>query len=270
VTLDVAIRFPATALDSYASFQRFRETSRDLLDDRYRREQSLATRQKSLELDGTCAVCLRVTRFLSQSAGGEATPDGARVPHWREEQHCGCAFSLNSRKRALLHRALPQLGFSGWCPTAVLGEDQGLTGLLSSINAEATAWPRMSAATDRTASRIPADDGQYSLVLSADHLHCVPLLDFALAELARVLMSGGLLLFTVPFHVDSETTLTDFARVPRRNMIPSFVKDPVHQIGWDILDRMEAAGFEDCTAECYWSEEFGYLGTYNMVFAGAR
>ncbi len=109
------------------------------------------------------------------------------------------------------------------------------------------------------------------MLLCPDHLHHVPALDAALGEAARVLCPGGALLFTVPFHADADATASDLARLPRRSgVLPAFSAEPVHRIGWDILERVRGAGFVDCAAHCYWSEELGYLGPFNMIFLATR
>jgi SAM-dependent methyltransferase len=270
------MRFPSTGLDSFEAFRRFRESRADYLDDCYRREQSLATVAPSVTVTGTCALCLQVTQFVSHTAGGERTVDGRAVPNWREQQSCGCDDRLNSRERAVLQYALaqyalPALGSPAWYRTALLGPAPGLFRRLTRLGAAPVLWPRLNAGHAASAVALPAKDAGVSLVLCSDHLHCVPQLDAALAELARVLAPGGLLLFTVPFHANSRDTLSDLTRVPRRNgRMPTLMAEPVHQIGWNILDRLSAAGFEDCLAHCYWSEELGYLGPANMLFAASR
>jgi SAM-dependent methyltransferase len=254
------VRFPAVAVESPEGFRRFREGSRDLLDERYRREQALGTAGRVVELDGTCAVCLRVTRFRSITAGGEATADGRRVPNWREQQLCGCALGLNCRERAVLHRALAHVQAAAPGRVAVLGAAAGLLAALAAMGVAAEAWPRLQAGA-----------AACDLILSADHLQHVPALDAALAALAGALLPGGLLVFTVPFDVGRMQTASDLARVPvRGGRMPAAVAETVHQVGWDVLERLTAAGFEDRVAECVWSEEFGYLGTFNLVFVAAR
>jgi SAM-dependent methyltransferase len=265
------IRLPAIRLASFEEFRRFVEADGRMLDDRYRREQSLGTKAALVELGGTCGVCTRVTCFKSHTAHGDTTPDGRRVPHWREQQECGCEFRLISRRRALLQRALPWCDAGGWCRAAILGPEADLAGFLASVGVNAVVWPCAQPVPSGSAFGLPSAAELYSLVLSADHLHCVPDLDAAFRELARVLMPGGQLLFTIPFIATSAATVSDFTRVPLRGRkMPMLMAEPVHQIGWDVLDRLSAAGFSTCAAYCYWSEELGYLGPYNMVFEASK
>jgi predicted TPR repeat methyltransferase len=106
------------------------------------------------------------------------------------------------------------------------------------------------------------------LVVSADHLHRVLPLDAMLAEVARVLSPGGVFVFTVPFDVSQEVTRSEVAQGIANG--PTLTAQAVHAFGWDVMDRVRRAGFADCCAHCYWSEELGYLGTFNFVFEAFR
>ena len=267
--LDAAVRFPAWPVQSEAGFAALRERCRDVFDERYRREQSLGTKQREIVLDGTCAVCLTPTIFRSGLAGGMATADGRMVPNWRESQFCGCEDRLNGRERALLHLASPYLDVGGWCRAAVLGGGAGFGRRLGAMAPGAVRWAGFEAKDG--VLRLPIGDGAVAVVLCPDHLQSVPALDAGLMELARVLMPGGTLVFSVPLAIGESVTVSDLDRVPRRGgAMPAFVAGAVHRIGWDILERVRGAGFVDCTAYCHWSEELGYLGPYNLGFVAGR
>ena len=264
-----AMRFPSRAFRSVEAFRAFRSAEADLLDTRYARERALGSHEDLLHADGTCGPCLAATRFASETAAGETTPDGRRVPNWREQQRCGCAHRLCCRERALLHLAFLHLGDPGWFRAALLGEPGELGPALAARLGPVALWPRLQGAPG--AQHLPAPDASLHMLLCPDHLHHVPDLDAALAEAARVLSPGGTLLFTVPFHAGADATATDNSRLPRRaGALPAFSAEPVHRIGWDILERVRGAGFPDCAAHCFWSEELGYLGALNMIFLAAR
>jgi hypothetical protein len=269
--LENYVRFPAHTFRSAEEFKRFQAANSDVLDERYRRETALGTKENVVVLDGSCGLCLRVTSYKSNSAGGEMTPDGRTVPSWREQQLCGCEWSLNSRERAMLQFAAPRLGASDWCRVAAFGRNQAVVHYLAKMVPSLVVWPRLERDTLERDFLLPAETSSFHMVVSADYLQLVPSLDTALAEVARALVSGGIFVFTVPFHHDVDMTKSDIARFPRRNgRLPAASADPVHHVGWDILARLREAGFSDCTAQCYWSEELGYLGTYNMIFVGVR
>ncbi len=248
-----------------AEFRRFRAEHSDLLDERCRHEQALGSKDGSITLTGTCALCLRVTRFTSATIGGSLTDDGRMVANWREQQVGGCRHSLNSRQRALLHLALSRFGASGWVRSAVLGREDRVSQYLKTLMSDICVWPHL--AETGHAPAIPAEAASAHLVVSADYLHYAPQLDAALKEVARVLAPGGCFVFTIPFCVDLEVTQTCATQSLIGNeVLTAFPHQPAHNIGWDIIDRLSDAGFIDAAAHCYWSDEFGYLGKFNLVF----
>jgi SAM-dependent methyltransferase len=255
-------------LRSAADFLAFRKASSDLLDERYRREQSLATKEPLLSLDGSCGICLLPTSFLSRTEGGTQTEDGRLVPNWRERQSCSCGRALNNRSRALLQLALSRGGGEPWCRTALLGPDDFAGRAAAETLGLAERWPRFGKRGDQPS--LPGDAARVHLVVCADQLQFVPPIKLALAELARVLSPGGSLLFTVPFDIGQGATRSSpLAQMPMADM-PTLASQPVHVFGWDLLPTVERAGFAHCTAHCYWSEEFGYLGPFNLIFEAER
>lgn len=100
--------------------------------------------------------------------------------------------------------------------------------------------------------------GAFDAVVSLDVLEHVPDYRRALAEFARVLRPGGVLVFTVPFY-DAQAESTVLAHVGAHGVEhfspPEYHGDPVssgalcfHHFGWDLLDAMRAAGFSSAEA----------------------
>jgi hypothetical protein len=226
-------------------FRRFREEHSAVLDERYRREQALGSKDKLIRLRGVCAPCLQPTAFTSSTEHGEALPDGRVVPVWRNQQVCRCALRLNSRQRALLHLLLPRLGAPDWFQVAALGQRDELVDALGTWVHSLHVWPRL----------VPQNGAFVHMVFCSDQLHRLAALDKTLGQVARALCPGGVFAFTAPMDIERETTRANGSG---------------HEIGWDITDRVRAAGFEDCAIHCLWSEEFGYLGTFNFVFEAFR
>ena len=97
--------------------------------------------------------------------------------------------------------------------------------------------------------------GSVDAVVTMDVLEHVADFRSALAEFARVLRAGGVLVLTVPFYTDNELTAT-LARIDADGGIehlqhpPEYHGDPLsggvlcfHHFGWDLLDAIGQAGF---------------------------
>ncbi len=264
------VTFPAVVFRSAEEFRRFRNEKRDLFDERYRREQALGVSDVEVVTEGICGPCLRVARFVSRTHGGEATVDGRWVPHWRLEQGCDCPFNLLSHERALMQSALPRFGQDTWYRLGLLGQNDRLAAYLAQFQPNLMFCPRMEIGFDGTLY-LPAAPASLHMMIAADQLCHLPELDASLGAVARALMPGGAFLFSTPFDVELETTTTDltvFRQVGTN--LPTFSSQPVHRLGWDIIDRLRAAGFDDATAHLYWSEELGYLGPYSIMFSAFR
>jgi len=178
------------------------------------------------------------------------------------------ALGLNARQRAVLEI----LGGDSRCyepHTTKLYMHEGLTPFASLIRGSfpfamgseyapdaatrARIWPIPH--VDIQASGLPA--GSCDFVISNEVLEHVPDQDAALADTARLLKPGGLLLATLPFLHDQEETVIR-ARLEngevRHLMEPEYHGNPtdpeagslVFQVaGWDLLRRCREAGFSD-------------------------
>ena len=244
------------------------------MDARYLYERSLAVTGETILRDGTCAPCLRPARFTARTAGGEALADGRLVPNWREELTCDCEDRLNNRNRAMLHFLAAVAGLRTWSRVLLFGPpgpaDRRIAAMAGGI-ARSAPRPRRAAGDAGAGHRLAAADAAFHLAVSSDYLHRVPPLEPALGELRRVLVPGGQLVFTVPFRALAARTVTRLDGLPRvAGRLPTEAGGEVHELGWDILDLLRAAGFTDARAHIYWSDELGYLGPFNMIVSRRR
>jgi SAM-dependent methyltransferase len=269
------VRFPSFAIGSYAEFEAYRQNHQSQLDGRYLHETGLASNDPTISRSGSCAVCLRATTYTSTTANGEPQPDGRIMPNWREEQYCDCEDRLPQRGRALLHFAQATKSLQPWTRLLLFGRPTVFDDRLAAMVHSTSQIARMSRTTSEGEAgqryRIEAEDGAFHAAVSSDALQHVPPLAAALTEIHRVLVPGGRLIFTVPFHFTARETVSRLDNlVPRNGLLPAEVEHDVHAIGWDIIDRLHDAGFEDAHAHTYWSNELGYLGSFKAIFMAVR
>jgi hypothetical protein len=264
-------RFPGISLASQAEFVEFRRATQDRLDARYIHESGLVTRDDRLRHEGTCAPCLRRALFVSDTTQWEQLPDGRRTPDWRAALACDCADRLGNRARAVLHFAQSAAGLRSWTRLLLFGPPDRGHRRLAALASETISLAALRPRTEDDGFRLEAEPASFHLAVAADCLDRVPPLRAAFAEFRRVLAPGGSLVFTVPFRYEAQRTVSR-ADLPRRpdGRLPAAFRDPVHEIGWDVLDWLREAGFATAAAHCYWSSELGYLGPFNMIFHAVR
>lgn len=116
------------------------------------------------------------------------------------------------------------------------------------------------------------EDERFDVVLSTDVLEHVWDIDQAMRETCRILRPGGTLIATVPWNYGAPETV-QVARLADgqveyldRPEIHGNPTDPeqgslvFYRYGWDLLDRIRAAGFADAAGLAFWSARHGVMG----------
>lgn len=254
------VGFPGVDFISQTEFDAFCSAQQSQLDARFAYEQQLTAVAAPLHRDGSCAPCLRAAGF---STGGGAPAD------WRDGQVCDCDDRLGNRARAMLHFMEASAALDAWSRVLLLGPPSPLDARLARGRPQPVRLARLM--QDDGAYRLEAPDGGFTLAVSWDYLHHVPPLPAALSEIRRTLAPGGRFVFTLPFHYRASHTISRLGHIPRRGgRLPAEFRGEIHDIGWDILTMLTAAGFTDSRAHHYWSDELGYLGAFNLVFSASR
>jgi hypothetical protein len=232
-----------------AEFEEYSKTSETLRGDRWLYEQSLATLENEVKLQGTCGLCLTETVFTACTRNGEPTA-GGRVPNWREELVCDCRQRLGNRHRAILHYLLAAELIHPWTRMLGLGEMGALLSPLRSLSQRLNCW---NGAIEQLSALNDYPD--YHVIISMEQFHAGLVRPDILTALSSQLVDGGRLVFTTPFDVNVGSAASGQINGP---------------IGWETLSRLREHGFSDAKASMYWSEEFGYLGPLNFIFEASK
>jgi SAM-dependent methyltransferase len=125
-------------------------------------------------------------------------------------------------------------------------------------------------------------DHAVDVIGTFDVLEHVPDYRQALGQFFRCLRPGGRLIVTVPFDLESATTLVR-ARVDEAGTIthvlpPDIHGDPLdaagalcfYHFGWDFLATLAATGFVDVGLSLFWDARLAYLGGYQFIISAGK
>jgi hypothetical protein len=242
-------RFRMTEFRDREEFDLYLREIDALISNRWLYERSLATLKDAVVLAGTCGLCLEPAHFTASTRGGEAV-GAARLPNWREGLVCDCDQRLINRERALMHYLLDTGSLQSWMRVLGLGQLGALRAVLADAAGQLLVWP--GALDNVTAARVDLAEKGYHLIVSAEQFDACTTRPAAIVALASLLLPGGRLVFTAPFDVNAAGPAA------------------AGPLGWFVLDRLREHGFATAKACLYWSEEFGYLGPFNFIFAASR
>jgi hypothetical protein len=229
-------------------FELYLRESDALRGNRWLYEQSLATTQDAVVLDGTCGLCLCSASFTAPTRGGETVASG-RVPNWREGLVCDCEQRLVNRERALVHYLMDTSSLQPWMRVLGSGLLGTLRPVLSQLSDDFAYWSE--SLDDLAAAGAPLGGQGYHLIVSVEQFDVQSARPRILSALASLLVPGGQLIFTAPCDVNADRPATG-------------------PIGLSVLKDLREHGFADAKICTYWSEEFGYLGAFNFIFAATK
>ncbi len=236
----------------------------------------------SEKLIGYCDACEQVQPLLIDLQWG----DGTEVS-FRERAVCG-KCGLNTRQRFIMayirHACIAHTGIRIYAQEQVtdlfkaLNKDYPDTIGSEYLGPDIKPGAVVDGIRHEDCLALSFEDASFDIVISNDVLEHVADLQAALAELFRVLAPGGRLIFTVPFHYDTEKTVR---RAGIENgalthyLSPEYHGNPVadegslvfYDIGADIFDYLHEAGFSKVQIVCADSLVRGYYGAPSLFVA---
>lgn len=257
-------------------------------------EQQLLAQANSeaFTVDGFCVPCDRKVSFLvDMQSGGQRDANGW-TPNWRERLECPLC-RMNNRQR--LMASLVKQALSGK-PTRHVYFMEQVTPIFNwakqtfkqhqIVGSEYLGYEYEGGAIVKgirheDVESLSFSDDTLDLIISNDVFEHVPNPAKAFAECARALKSGGMMLATIPFHRDNDSSVIR-ARISdgklEHNLPPAFHGNPVSadgslvftDFGWDLLDTIRLSGFTDISVDIYAAHEVGHLGGGQLVFKACK
>jgi SAM-dependent methyltransferase len=209
-------------------------------------------------------------------------------PNWRERLICPIT-GLNTRLRATIHLIDSHLGLYPDSSVYITEQVTPLFDQLRQRFAGLVGSEYISAKTPHGAvnargirhedlTQLSFPSATFDTVLSFECLEHIPDFGAALRESRRILKPGGRLLFTVPFVPNVHEHIIR-ARLTPAGTVEHLLEAEYHgdpmqsegclcftHFGWQLIDELNALGFEDAKAIALWSREFGYLGNEHLFF----
>lgn len=244
-----------------------------------------------------CAPCKAVTDMRFTWHYCATNPLGSVHPAWTET--CACnQCGLNSRMRALVDFLFNKLNAPQTASVYIAEQTtvsfKALEKLFTKVIGSEYLGPEYKSGEivasfknhtnvrHEDLNRLSFDNSVFDLVLSQDVFEHIPNYKNAFSESARILKRGGSLVFTVPFFYDyAETRIR--ATVDAQGSIqhilpPEFHGNPVsndgslcfQNFGWDILDALRNAGFQQPKANMYWGPWAGHIGVPFFVISALK
>jgi len=133
-----------------------------------------------------------------------------------------------------------------------------------------------------SATALSFEDASLDAYLTFECLEHIPDFKKSFSEAARILRPGGKFMWSVPFaDMEYENIIRAFADESgqvHHVLEPEYHGDPVSaegilcftHFGWQMLDQVKNAGFDDVYAFVYRSEIFGYLGGEQILFIAEK
>lgn len=235
-----------------------------------------------------CAACGGRRPLLVDTQWGGLVESAGWRPNWRERLECA-ACGMNNRQRLMValiqgwatHHPGGRLYLMEQVTPIFLWADQTLAASHALSGSEYLGPQYSSGETvqgvrHEDIERLSFEAGSLDLIVSNDVFEHVPDPWQAFRECRRVLRTGGLMLATIPFY-DQENTSRPRARLCAagiKHLLPAqYHGNPVSvdgslvftDFGWDVIHQLHEAGFASALIDAYVSTDRGHLGGMQLV-----
>lgn len=232
--------------------------------------------KKKWYVDGICDVCDAKSSFLLDWNYSDGT-----VPNFRERMVCQTC-NLNNRQRfmgMLIKKIIScQPKIKIYLYEQVTPFYQFMKALTHTVKgSEYLGWDMapgqiVNDIRNENALQLSFSDGEFDVIISNDVFEHVPDIKLALQESVRTLQKDGILLVSIPFHINKIETvqraeITDSKKII--NLLPEqYHGNPIsekgslvfYDYGWNFLDFCKDAGFEDAYVLGYYSTKHCHVG----------
>lgn len=249
---------------------------------------------KSFAVAGFCIPCNKTVQFLVDMGSGGRQKGDYWIPNWRERLECPLCH-MNNRQRliaTLVSQHLKGLDNSGakvyfmeqvtpiydWAKSAfpehqIIGSEY--------LGHEYSGGAIVGGLRHEDVMALSFKDDSVDLIVSNDVFEHVPDPARAFSECVRVLRPGGVMLATIPFHSNTDVSVTRAALDGdglAYLLPPIYHGNPVSadgslvftDFGWDMIDSLRKKGFSDTTVSVYASAQFAHLGGGQLVFRARK
>jgi GT2 family glycosyltransferase len=236
---------------------------------------------EAFSVDGFCVPCDKTVPLLVDMQFGGQRIGGCWVPNWRERLVCPFC-QMNNRQRliaTLMKRQIEQscgakvyfmeqvTPIYQWAVTTfpqhqIIGSEY--------LGYEYRSGEVIKGIRHEDVMNMSFEDNSLDLIVSNDVFEHVSDPNKAFAECARVLRPGGVMLATMPFHSERDTSVVRAELVAdgvKYLLPPIFHANPVSaegalvftDFGWDVLDDLRGAGFKHTIVEVYADLNYGHI-----------
>ena len=283
-----AILLPIGSVKNRQNYMQLLESSAIKQIDHIAKQLLANANAEAFAVDGFCVPCDKKVSFLVDMQSGGQRHVSGWTPNWRERLECPLC-RMNNRQRLVATLVKQELSENQRQQVYFMEQVTPIFNWASDtfkqhqligseyLGHEYEGGTTIKGIRHEDIESLSFQDAQFDLIVSNDVFEHVPNPAKAFAECARVLKSGGLMLATIPFHCDTDASVSR-ARLGNGQvehvLPPAFHGNPVSSdgslvftdFGWDLLNVMKDAGFSDVVVDAYASPEFGHLAGGQLVF----